>query len=523
MNTEELWTKLISQLKSKSTVNASQIDAFFSRLTVQVASLGFVMFTTDNEFIRNWIQSHYMKDIQEALKELYDCDWFVQIEIDTTGGSTSNANQADTDAKKTDRANNHTADISEEGRGNFTHTNGNAAVSRNKSDSKTAEIRSSGEVAYAEAADVEVTASEVSTTEVASTNGAPAIKSIGSNLTFDSFVVGPSNQMAYSMATAVAERPGGTTMNPLFIYGRSGVGKTHLLCAIHNYIREQYPQLNVLYIDSMQLVNEYSNAAMEKDFVGFERRFEELDVLLLDDIQSLRGKQGTLDTLFRIFNSQIGKGKQFVFSADRAPKNIDLDERYVSRFNSGATIDIQPPDTETKLNIIKRIIKECQQEENFDIDISDDIITFIAEHSSSNVRELKSAITGVVFALKIDPNHALTKQKARELLSNHFTSGKVNRITIESIQHAVSDFYGIPLVEMVGKARNKNIKNPRQVAIYLCREMTDKTLKQIGEEFNRTHATIMHSCDLIAKNLEEDRNLREEIEAIREKINTQEY
>ena len=268
------------------------------------------------------------------------------------------------------------------------------------------------------------------------------------SLTFETFVMGDSNRMAYSMAVEVAEKPGSSALNPLFIYGRSGVGKTHLLCAIKNYINEQYEDFKVIYIDSMELVNRYSDAAIEKNidkqsFKNFENFFQQADVLLIDDIQGLQGKPGTLDTLFRIFNKMIPKGKQFVFSADRAPKNIDLDERYVSRFNSGATIDIQPPDDETKRNIIKSFIAEYKNEEELPFTISDSILDYIVDNSSSNIRELKSAITNVIFALKMDKEHELSESRVKELLGNHFIGGGKKRITIEMIQAAVEDFYGV--------------------------------------------------------------------------------
>ena len=333
--------------------------------------------------------------------------------------------------------------------------------------------------------------------------------------------------MAYSMAVEVADKPG-SSLNPLFIYGRSGVGKTHLLCAIQNYINEQYSDFNVCYIDSMELVNRYSDAAIEKSvdkqsFKNFEKFFEDADVLLIDDIQGLQDKPGTLGALFRIFNNLITKGKQFVFSADRAPKNIDLDERYVSRFNSGATIDIQPPDNETKRNIIKNFIHQYEEEENFKLDLSEDILSYIIDHSSSNVRELKSAITNVIFAVKMNKDQELTRQTVKELLANHFISEKESRLTIEMIQNAVADFFGITYNDIVSNKRSRNIAHPRQVAIYLCRELLESTFKAIGEEFNRDHSTIMHSYDLISNALKEDRNLREEIEAIREKLRIQQY
>lgn len=541
MNLEELWTDLIRQLKSYPNVNASQIDAFFSRVQVQAASQGFVMFTSDNSFIKDWIEKHYIKDIQQALKDLYGIDFVVQIEVDPTstpvaplpetpqGQSTLQGQQQNQtpqlgtyqNAQQTSYSQNNESlrmPPQQEGQSNNTHTTmpvGQRPV-LNKYPGQAV-----NEQNYKKQPQ-DLTEDQVS---IQSTN----TQQKGANsLTFENFVIGDSNQMAYSMAVEVADHPGSSALNPLFIYGRSGVGKTHLLCAIKNYINEQYSDFNVIYMDSMELVNRYSDAAIEKNvdkqsFKNFDDFFQQADVLLIDDIQGLQGKPGTLSALFRIFNKMITKGKQFVFSADRAPKNIDLDERYVSRFNSGATIDIQPPDDETKRSIIKSFIAQYKKEEELPFTISDDILDYIVENSSSNIRELKSAITNVIFALKMDKSHELSEQRVKELLGNHFIGGGKKRITIEMIQGAVEDFYGVAHKDLVGKKKERRIVHPRQVAIYLCRELSESTLKNIGTAFNRDHTTVMHSCDLISSQLQEDRNLREELEAVREKIRIQQY
>lgn len=541
MNLEELWTDLIRQLKSYPNVNASQIDAFFSRVQVQAASQGFVMFTSDNSFIKDWIEKHYIKDIQQALKDLYGIDFVVQIEVDPTstpvaplpetpqGQSTLQGQQQNQtphlgtyqNAQQTSYSQNNESlrmPPQQEGQSNNTHTTmpvGQRPVLNEYPG------QAVNEQNYKKQPQ-DLTEDQVS---IQSTN----TQQKGANsLTFENFVIGDSNQMAYSMAVEVADHPGSSALNPLFIYGRSGVGKTHLLCAIKNYINEQYSDFNVIYMDSMELVNRYSDAAIEKNvdkqsFKNFDDFFQQADVLLIDDIQGLQGKPGTLSALFRIFNKMITKGKQFVFSADRAPKNIDLDERYVSRFNSGATIDIQPPDDETKRSIIKSFIAQYKKEEELPFTISDDILDYIVENSSSNIRELKSAITNVIFALKMDKSHELSEQRVKELLGNHFIGGGKKRITIEMIQGAVEDFYGVAHKDLIGKKKERRIVHPRQVAIYLCRELSESTLKNIGTAFNRDHTTVMHSCDLISSQLQEDRNLREELEAVREKIRIQQY
>lgn len=546
MDLKELWTNLILQLKSYPNVNASQIDAFFSRVQVQAASQGFVMFTSDNSFIKDWIEKHYIKDIQQALKDIYGTDFVIQIEVDPTsvpvaplpsveaqtqGGAAPQAtitqptqpiqqnNPAQKAAPAMQQAINQPA---------ITPNQGIPTQNERITDSQRIPRTYTDEQPVSNSITESRRTPYQDSTEAAPVSFSTPKQSGVNNLTFETFVIGDSNRMAYSMAVEVAEKPGSSALNPLFIYGRSGVGKTHLLCAIKNYINEQYEDFNVIYIDSMELVNKYSDAAIEKNvdkqsFKNFEKFFQQADVLLIDDIQGLQGKPGTLDTLFRIFNKLIPKGKQFVFSADRAPKNIDLDERYVSRFNSGATIDIQPPDDETKRNIIKSFITEYKSEEDLPFTISDSILDYIVENSSSNIRELKSAITNVIFALKMEQGHELSESRVKELLGNHFLGGGKKRITIEMVQGAVEDFYGVAHKDLVGKKKERRIVHPRQVAIYLCRELCETTLKNIGNAFNRDHTTVMHSCDLINNQLQEDRNLREELEAIREKIRIQQY
>lgn len=512
MDIQEVWDKLIQTIKSYPGVNPSQIDAFFSRIQIQAVSPGFVMLTAGTAFIKEWVERHYVKDIKRALEDLYGVDFLVQIEVDTT------------------------AEEEEEGSmpSSITHETPLQAVQGNTLQTPTPTIVRDDQPPLlshqekTETNDLLNNTNLISTTEIDDSTEQASTDTIASLLTFDSFVIGDSNRLAYAMATEVAERPGTSNLNPLFIYGRSGVGKTHLMCAIKNYISEQYRDLNVIYIDSMELVNRYSDAAREKSidkssFKNFEAFFKEADVLLIDDIQSLQGKAGTLDTLFRIFNAGISQGKQFVFSADRAPKNIDLEERYTSRFNSGATIDIQPPDDETKRSIIKNFIQQYQQDEDFNFDLSDDILDYIVEHSGSNIRELKSAITNVIFAIKMNRDNSLTTQDVKDMLANHFINESGTHFTIETIQAAVEDFYHVSHSDLVSKKRSRPIAHPRQVAIYLARELINTTYAEIGKAFNRDHSTIMHSFDLIEKGLNEDRNLREEIEAIREKLRTQQY
>lgn len=505
MDIQEVWNRLITTMKSYPGVNPSQLDAFFSRIQIQAVSPGFIMLTSNNSFIKEWVERHYVKDIKRALEKIYQVEFLVQIEVDTTVEEDKDAFFIPAPVESPVQPS--TADSTIQTSEPLPQTASSSSIP--PTNEVTHQVTQTNEADQTQEKQL-------------SSDGAP------SRLTFDSFVIGDSNRLAYAMATEVAERPGSSSLNPLFFYGRSGVGKTHLMCAIRNYINEQYPDLNVIYIDSMELVNRYSDAAREKSvdklsFKNFENFFKDADVLLVDDIQSLQGKSGTLDTLFRIFNANIIQGKQFVFSADRAPKNIDLEERYVSRFNSGATIDIQPPDDDTKRSIIKNFVQQYQQDEDFNFELSDDILDYIVEQSGTNIREIKSAITNVIFAIKMDGSNTITAHDVKDMLANHFLNEKGERFTIENIQAAVENFYHVSHSDLVSSKRSKAIKHPRQVAIYLARELLNTTFKDIGNAFNRDHSTMMHSYDVIENALKEDRNLREEIEIIREKLRNQDY
>ena len=530
MDIQEVWDKLISTIKSYPGVNPSQLDAFFSRIQIQAVSPGFIMLTSCTAFVKEWVERHYMKDIQRALEDIYHVEFFVQIEVDTTAeeaeGAGANSTQQTTNPSPQQQVSN---EPSLPGVGSQPNTQ---TLPSNQPSAPATTIESSSSL------NSSVSIDNVSPS-IDTSSSVPQMPSLSPDqtnadqrsslsdpstrlLTFDSFVIGDSNRLAYAMATEVAERPGTSNLNPLFIYGRSGVGKTHLMCAIKNYIDEQYPNLNVLYIDSNELAERYTEAAREKSVD--KSSFKNFDnFLLVDDIQNLQSSPGTLGILFRIFNANINQGKQFVFSADRAPKNIDLDERYTSRFNSGATIDIQPADHETKRGIIKNFVQQYQQDEDFNFELSDEILDYVVEHSGTNIRELKSAITNVMYAVKMKGENSVTTQDVKDMLANHFINETGTRFTIETIQAAVEDFYKVSHADLVSKSRSRSIAHPRHVAVYLARELVNTTYKDIGKAFNRDHSTIMHSFDLIEKGLNEDRNLREEIEAIRGMLRSKEY
>lgn len=505
---EQVWSEICDQVKSYNNIDPSQINAFFSRLHPQAMSDGFLMITADNDFIKTWIERHYVEFIKRALNDLYHMPFTVIIEVDITASEQSAA-PAPAPAPQQAAAPSAPAP-----------TIAPAAAARAAEEGEPAREEAHGKEDERRIPD-EGSEDDDRAREIAL--GGP--DSPASTLTFENFVIGDSNRMAYSMAVAVAEMPGKAHLNPLFIYGKSGLGKTHLMRAIQNYINETMPQLSTIYVDSAELLSDYMEASAAHDkekssYKNFKTRYEEADVLLIDDVQYLQGKKQTLDIVFQIFNKLTSQGRQVVLSADRAPKNIDIDERYRSRFNSGGTFDIQPPEIETKLGIVKSFVDEYRDSEGSpDFNIPDDIQMYIAESSSSNIRELKSAVTKVIYQMTFFNQPNLKLDDVRNLLENHFTGGPSKRLTIADIQKEVENFYKVSHADLVGKKRTRNIIYARQIAIYLCRQMLDLPFNDIGKKFNRDHSTVMYSVTNVEEKMKENRELREELEALRGLIN----
>lgn len=524
---EQVWRAVCDQVKSYNNIDPSQINAFFSRLQPQAMSEDFLMLTADNDFIKTWIERHYVDFIKQALMDLYRTAFTVLIEVDIAAeaagaaqGTVASAPAAPSSATIAPAgAPAAAAEGAPAGVGGYTA--GAPTASQPPSQQTAAEqspIASQIADAYEPVGDDAL--GDVYQDE--DEPGGPDRPT--STLTFENFVIGDSNRMAYSMAVAVAEMPGKAHLNPLFIYGKSGLGKTHLLRAIQNYVHETMPNLSTIYVDSAELLSDYMEASAAHDkekssYKNFKTRYEEADVLLIDDVQYLQGKKQTLDIVFQIFNKLTGQGRQVVLSADRAPKNIDIDERYKSRFNSGGTFDIQPPEIETKLGIVKSFVDEYRATEGkASFSIPDDIQMYIAESSSSNIRELKSAVTKVIYQMTFFNQPDLSLDDVRSLLENHFSGGPSKRLTIADIQKEVETFYKVSHADLVGKKRTRNIIYARQIAIYLSRQMLDLPFNDIGKKFNRDHSTVMYSVTNVEEKMKESRELREELETLKQLI-----
>ena len=320
--------------------------------------------------------------------------------------------------------------------------------------------------------------------------------------TFDSFVIGSSNRFAHAAALAVAEAPA-QAYNPLFIYGGTGLGKTHLLQAIAQYVGEHQGELSVRYVTSETFMNDFINALRDKRIEGFKQRYRAYDLLLIDDIQFFEHKERIQEEFFHTFNSIYEAGGQLVISSDRPPREIStLEERLRSRFEWGLITDIQPPDLETRIAILRKKVKTDG------IHIPDPkVLEFIAGRISSNIRELEGALTRVV-AFSSLTGRPMSEDLAQDVLRDVFPQGEVPQVSIERIQELVSERFGLSLGELCGDKRSQNIVYPRQVAMYLSRELTDSSLPKIGKQFGgRDHTTVIHATSKIARMIREDRNV----------------
>jgi chromosomal replication initiator protein len=330
----------------------------------------------------------------------------------------------------------------------------------------------------------------------------PAIAGLNTKYTFDSFVIGSSNRFAHAAALAVAEAPA-QAYNPLFIYGGTGLGKTHLLQAIGGYVGEHQPGSTIRYVTSETFMNDFINSLRDKRIEGFKQRYRTYDVLLIDDVQFFENKERIQEEFFHTFNSLYEAGKQIVMSSDRPPREIStLEERLRSRFEWGLITDVQPPDLETRIAILRKKVAADG------IHIPDpQVLIFIAGRVSTNIRELEGALTRVV-AFSSLTGRPMTVDLAQDVLKDVFPQGELPEVSIERIQETVSERFGISLDELCGERRSQNIVYPRQVAMYLSRELTDSSLPRIGKHFGgRDHTTVIHATSKVARMIREDRSV----------------
>ena len=333
--------------------------------------------------------------------------------------------------------------------------------------------------------------------------------------TFDTFIVGGSNQFAYAACTSIARGDNnGNTYNPLFIYGPSGLGKTHLLTAISHEMKKRNPDMKIIYVTGETFTNELIEAIQQKkDTSQFHEKYRTSDVLLVDDVQFISGKASTQEEFFHTFNILHAAGRQIVLTSDRPPRDIKiLEDRIRTRFESGLITDISMPDFETRVAIIRR------KAELLDLNIPDDVAEFIANRLKTNIRQLEGAVKRLN-AMKSFADSSPSISMAQNVIRDILTDEQPTPVTVENIIQEVSNLYGVTSDDIRSKKRSQQISNARKVAIYLVHEITQMTLAAIGEEFgNRDHSTIVYAVKYVEKNMKKDTNLRDAIETITKTI-----
>ncbi|HEY8498793.1 MAG TPA: chromosomal replication initiator protein DnaA [Limnochordales bacterium] len=339
----------------------------------------------------------------------------------------------------------------------------------------------------------------------------PATAGLNPRYTFDTFVVGNSNRFAYSACLGVVANPGGP-YNPLFLYGGVGLGKTHLLQAVAHELARSRPHLKVLYVTTEAFTNDLVDSLQRRSMPEFRNRYRSLDVLLLDDVHFAAGKESTQEEFFHTFNTLYEAGRQIVLSSDRPPSEIPkLEERLRSRFAWGLLADIQPPDFETRLAILR---KRCETD---GLEMPDDVLRYIAEAIRSNIRVLEGALRKVATAAKLAgtrPTVALATEALRDLAESQHRA-----VTIERIQTLVSEHFGLSVAQLKGKSRSREVALARQIAMFLCRELTQASLPHIGEQFGgRDHSTVLHAVDKIASLARQDPAIADLLRHLRQRL-----
>lgn len=337
---------------------------------------------------------------------------------------------------------------------------------------------------------------------------------------FDNFVVGSNNKEAYMAALACASNPKSLPFNPLFIYGASGLGKTHLLCAVGNYYKENFPSKKVSYIASSSFVQEVVDAIKNNRIDQLKNELNNIDLLLVDDIQALSGKEKTNEIFFSVYNELFNKRHQIIITSDRAPSKIkDIEERMVSRFKQGLTVTITSPEYDTACEILKMKLTQHGIDLN---DVDDEAISFLATNFSKDVRALEGALTRLLFySINFSENNRISLKLTLEAFKDHQTpkNKKISDIEASDIINAVADYYGLTRQQLVSKTRTKNLANARHIAMYLCRNLLDISYLQIGNEFGgKDHTTVLSACEKISDLLKENESYQRVISDIKKSL-----
>jgi len=330
---------------------------------------------------------------------------------------------------------------------------------------------------------------------------------------FDNFVIGNSNRFAHAASLAVAEAPS-TAYNPLFLYGGVGLGKTHLMHAIGHYVLDNNPDAYVLYVTSEKFTNDLINSIKDGKNEEFRNTYRKADVLLVDDIQFIAGKESTQEEFFHTFNALHEANKQIIVSSDNPPSGIPtLEDRLRSRFEWGLIADIQPPDYETRIAILRK----KAEAENYNV--PDEVITYIAQHIQSNIRKLEGALIRIYAYASLTNKKEVSLELAQEALKHLISNNK--KITITDIKEVVANYYNLSIEDLISKKKTKNIAYPRQISMYIARKLTDYSLPKLGDEFGgRDHSTVLHACNKIENDMEKSQEVKKNVEDLISMLNS---
>ena len=338
-----------------------------------------------------------------------------------------------------------------------------------------------------------------------------AVTELNERLTFEEFVVGPSNSFAHAAAIGVAQSPG-KAHNPLFIHGQSGLGKTHLLQAIGHRVMQTVAGARVAYVTTETLLNEYVDAIRSNTTLAFRNRYRSVDVLLVDDVHFISGKDSLQEEFFHTFNALFNARKQIIMTSDRLARDIpDLEERLVTRFQWGLMMPLEKPNFETRLAILR------YKQQSANLQLSEDVLMFIAENIASNVRALECGLNTAVWYANQQPG-VMTVERVRDVLKDVLDKEQLKDLKIEEIQRAVAEFYDVRLTDMSSKQRPQSVALPRQIAMYLSRKLTHTSLQDIANAFGKTHATVLHAVNAIQNRIDTEEKLRGDIRQITRRL-----
>ncbi|RYL94182.1 chromosomal replication initiator protein DnaA [Sporolactobacillus sp. Y61] len=464
-NLKEIWDQALIIIKKK--LSKPSFETWLKETQAQAVNGQNMIISVPNEFSRDWLEEHYSRLISDILMEITGIRYSIQFVIP------------------------------QKNKGSLGHKKGNSTTPKRKSEPANFSQRNSpGHPVERSGATDRRSLDEINNSMLNSKN------------TFETFVIGSGNRFAHAASLAVAEAPA-KAYNPLFIYGGVGLGKTHLMHAIGHYVIEHNPAARVVYLSSEKFTNEFINSIRDNKTVEFRNKYRNVDVLLIDDIQFLAGKEQTQEEFFHTFNALHEEYKQIVISSDRPPKEIPtLEDRLRSRFEWGLITDITPPDLETRIAILR---KKAKAE---GLDIPNEVMIYIANQIDTNIRELEGALIRVIAFSSLN-NEDISVDLAAEALKDIIPSARPKQITIQDIQVAVGAEYHLRLEDFAAKRRTKSIAFPRQIAMYLARELTDYSLPKIGEEFGgRDHTTVIHAHEKITKQLSVDRELQKKVNGL---------